>query len=146
MPAFDGTGPLGAGSRTGRGMGFCWPGGVSPFRGGGFYGVGRGGFPRGGGRGRAWGGGRGWGWRSWGYGYPGYPPAYAPTYAYPGYDPAYPPDYGYPPMTPEQERIVIQDDIKALEEEIGGLRGRLDELKQAKASGQKPGGKGDKVA
>jgi len=49
-------------------------------------------------------------------------------------------------MTPEQERIVIQDDIKALEEEIGGLRGRLDELKQAKASGQKPGGKGDKVA
>ena len=71
MPAFDGTGPVGMGPRTGRGMGFCWPGGVSPFRGGGFYGVGRGGFPRGGGRGRAWGGGRGWGWRSRGYGYPG---------------------------------------------------------------------------
>jgi len=71
MPAFDGTGPVGMGPRTGRGMGFCWPGGVSPFRRGGFFGVGRGGFPRGGGRGRAWGGGRGWGWRSRGYGYPG---------------------------------------------------------------------------
>jgi len=44
-------------------------------------------------------------------------------------------------MTPEQERIVIQDDIKALEEELTELRARFDELKQAKASG-----KGDKVA
>jgi len=141
MPGFDGTGPLGMGARTGRGMGFCWPGGVSPFRGGGFFGVGRGGFPRGGGRGRAWGRGRGWG-----YGYPGYMPAYghpgyAPAPGYPEYAPAYPLGYGYPPMTPEQERIVIQDDIKALEEELTELRARFDELKQAKASG-----KGDKVA
>lgn len=133
MPGFDGTGPLGGGPRTGRGMGLCWPGGVSPFRGAGSYGVGRGGFPRGGGRGRAWGGGRGWGWRSGGMGYPGYPQAYA----YPGYAP-YSPAYGYPPMTPEQERIVIQDEIKALEQEMGELRGRLDELKQAKSSGKQP--------
>jgi hypothetical protein len=125
MPGFDGTGPLGGGPRTGRGMGLCWPGGVSPFRGTGFYGVGRGGFPWGGGRGRAWGGGRGRGFRGWGYGYPGYAPPY-------------PAAYGYPPMTPEQERIVIQDEIKALEGEIGELRARLDELKQAKQGGKQP--------
>ncbi len=71
------------------------------------------------------------------YGHPGYGPAPG----YPEYAPGYPPDYGYPPMTPEQERIVIQDDIKALEEELTELRARFDELKQAKASG-----KGDKVA
>ena len=141
MPGFDGTGPLGMGARTGRGMGFCWPGGVSPFRGGGFFGVGRGGFPRGGGRGRAWGRGRGWG-----YGYPGYMPAYghpgyAPAPGYPEYAPAYPLGYGYPPMTPEQERTIIQDDIKALEEGLSELRTRLNELKQQKASEQKSGEK-----
>ena len=56
MPGFDGTGPMGMGSRTGGGFGYYPPGsGSSP----GLLGVGRGGYPRGGGRGRAWGGGRG---------------------------------------------------------------------------------------
>ena len=64
MPGFDGTGPLGAGPRTGWGRGYCAPGagvGAAPARGGVLRGVGRGGIPWGGGRGRCFGG-RGWWW------------------------------------------------------------------------------------
>ncbi|MDD4146648.1 MAG: DUF5320 domain-containing protein [Clostridia bacterium] len=52
MPGFDGTGPLGQGSRTGRGLGYCTPG----------VGFGRG-FGRGLGRGlrRGYGAGYGYG-------------------------------------------------------------------------------------
>ena len=75
MPGFDGTGPLGQGPRTGGGRGYCPP--VA----GSYYGVGRGGRPRGGGRGRAFGGGRG---RRWRYCQPypaasGYPSPFQPT-------------------------------------------------------------------
>ncbi len=67
MPAGDGTGPLGYGSRTGRGFGNCAPAQYTnaennerpnerPI-----YGLGRGGLPRGGGRGLGFGGGRGQG-------------------------------------------------------------------------------------
>ncbi len=52
MPQFDGTGPQGYGPRTGGGFGRCTVDMVqAPF-----YGVGRGGFPRGGGQGFAFGG------------------------------------------------------------------------------------------
>jgi len=57
MPNRDGTGPLGQGPGTGRGLGRC--------RGGARRngpGVGQGGPPRGGGRGRCFGGGRGRGY------------------------------------------------------------------------------------
>lgn len=77
MPGFDGTGPQGQGAMTGRAMGYCArPATGQTFTGPmagqqvtgqpGYYGVGRGGLPRGGGRGRAFGGGRGRsaGWRS----------------------------------------------------------------------------------
>ena len=50
MPGFDGTGPLGQGAKTGGGRGTC-PQPVDMY-----YGVGRGGLPRGGGRGFAFGG------------------------------------------------------------------------------------------
>ncbi|RLB64746.1 MAG: hypothetical protein DRH04_11200 [Deltaproteobacteria bacterium] len=76
MPGFDGTGPQGQGSMTGRAMGYCArpiadPVYDRPMAGPQMtgqpvlYGVGRGGVPRGGGRGRAFGGGRGrsTGWR-----------------------------------------------------------------------------------
>ena len=56
MPGGDGKGPLGKGSRTGRGMGNCQPDSANNSAG---FGVGRGGRPRGGGRGRAFGGGQG---------------------------------------------------------------------------------------
>lgn len=75
MPGFDGTGPKGQGPRTGGGRGFCSPErGASPsgdphwnyrtrnYPYTSYFGVGRGGLPRGGGRGRAFGGGRGRRW------------------------------------------------------------------------------------
>ena len=65
MPLGDGTGPSGLGPMTGRAAGFCAgypvPGYLNPIPGRGWFGVGRGGFPRGGGRGRFFGRGRGWG-------------------------------------------------------------------------------------
>ena len=75
MPGFDGTGPQGQGSMTGRAMGYCARPAAGQAAGGPvagpavagqpvYYGVGRGGLPRGGGRGRAFGGGRGRG-RRW---------------------------------------------------------------------------------
>ncbi len=55
MPRFNGTGPLGQGSKTGRGLGKCNPANTDENV---IYGVGRGGIPYGGGRGRMFGGGR----------------------------------------------------------------------------------------
>ena len=52
MPAFNGTGPQGYGPKTGGGLGRCaQDASQTPY-----YGVGRGGFPRGGGQGFAFGG------------------------------------------------------------------------------------------
>lgn len=71
MPGFDGTGPRGQGPMTGWAMGYCarpaeGQDASRPMAAGSrdaaqpaYYGVGRGGVPRGGGRGRAFGGGRG---------------------------------------------------------------------------------------
>ena len=74
MLGYDGTGPMGQGPMTGRGMGYCAPGAPQTdveqpvFGVGGVgYGVGRGGLPRGGGRGRCFGGGR-WLYRGLGRG------------------------------------------------------------------------------
>jgi len=125
MPGFDRTGPLGAGPRTGRGLGFCAGGPYPPAYGGARYGAGRGGIPWGGGRGRAWGGGRGWfgrgrgpriGWRGWGV----YPP---PPYA------AYGAPYYYP-GPPEAEREWLEARVSDLENELEEARKRLDEMKQ----------------
>jgi hypothetical protein len=102
MPGFDGTGPMGMGSRTGGGRGFCPPGpGAAYGYGAGLYrGAGRGGIPRGGGRGYAWGGGRGRGW----------------------YGPA------APAWSPEQESAMLESQASALEQELQRLRSRIDEL------------------
>lgn len=60
MPGFDRSGPYGEGPMTGRGLGRCNPNleNINPDEYN-YYGVGRGGYPRGGGRGFGWGGGRG---------------------------------------------------------------------------------------
>ncbi|MDP8234906.1 MAG: DUF5320 domain-containing protein [Candidatus Erginobacter occultus] len=116
MPGFNGTGPSGAGPRTGGGFGYCapavggaYPGGAAPY-----YGVGRGGYPRGGGRGRAWGGGRGRG-----YGYP----------AYPAYPPAYPPmPVGGPSSGEELDFLRYQE--KGLREELDSISSRIGELEK----------------
>jgi predicted Fe-Mo cluster-binding NifX family protein len=103
---------------TGRGAGYCAgypaPGYLNPVSGRGWFGVGRGGFPRGGGRGRAFGGGRGW----WGGGF----------YSYSPYAPAYPPAYYRP--TAEEEKQMLQDELRNLEEEIEEIRSRLTELEK----------------
>ncbi|MFC1562871.1 DUF5320 domain-containing protein [candidate division KSB1 bacterium] len=112
MPGFDGTGPMGMGSRTGGGFGYCPPGsGPAPgyYGSAGFFGVGRGGYPRGGGRGRAWGGGRG---------YRAYPPAY--------YGPAY--VAGYPQTSPTEEVNYLKDNLSALEGQMEAVRNRINEL------------------
>jgi len=66
MPFGDGTGPLGQGPMTGRGLGYC-AGNGTPGR---FYGRG---FGRGWGRGMGRGFGRGMG-RGWGFGWFGFNP------------------------------------------------------------------------
>lgn len=116
MPRGDGTGPMGQGSMTGRGMGLC-AGNTSPgFMnvGRGFFGVGRGGRPWGSGMGRAWGGGRGMGrgqWRSSNWG--GAP-------------------YNYAPVSAEDEKKYVNEEIKALQTELDNLKKYLAELDKEK--------------
>ena len=133
MPRGDRTGPMGWGPMTGRGAGYCAgysvPGYLNPIPGRGWFGVGRGGFPRGGGRGRAFGGGRGWGWRSGFYGYPAYETAYPP------YTPDYPPAYYQP--TAEEEKKILQDELATLEGEMEEIKTRMNELEKQGESKKK---------
>jgi hypothetical protein len=119
MPRGDRTGHWGAGPMTGRAAGYCAgyavPGFMNPRRG---YGRG---FGRGWGRG--FGRGRGL------YAYP------APVIVQPAYPQAYPPVTQ--PQTPEQEFSVLENyhkDLVAekadLEQEIDGVKTRIEELKQ----------------
>lgn len=99
MPGFNGTGPLGQGPVTGRGMGRCTgavPAGAVPARGFGF------GMGRGFGRGR----GRGFG--------PGPMPA---GYGYP-----------QPEMETVDEKTAIENQIKGLENQLEMLNKRLNEI------------------
>ncbi len=115
MPGFNGTGPLGYGPMTGRGLGFCNPRtrATAPFCGRGF-GFGRG-FRRGGwpGFGRGRGFGRGWA-------YPAAPPAYRP-YAGAGYGAPY-------GMGPQEEASYLKEEAAAIREEIDAIQRRIDEL------------------
>jgi hypothetical protein len=126
MPGGDRTGPLGWGPMTGRGAGYCAgypvPGYLNPIPGRGWFGVSRGGFPRGGGRGHAFGGGRGRWWRSGFYGYLPYAPEYPP------YAPGYP--SAYPQSTAGEEKEILQEELAALEEEIGAIKTRMSELEK----------------
>lgn len=125
MPAGDGTGPMGTGPMTGRGMGYCTgygaPGWSNPMRGRQFFGrgrrVGRGGssgFGRGG----------GWGWRNQFYatGLPGW--------ARWGTEPMG--AYNMPPAAPtrEQEVEMLRDEAQWLKGQLEAINGRLDELNQ----------------
>lgn len=107
MPRGDGTGPLGHGPMTGRGMGFCAgfaaPGYLNPG-----YGLGRGC-----GRGL----GRGMGWRWW----------YQPVGGW-----AYAPAAPYAPVNPGAEADFLRNRARLLEEELGSIRGRLEELEKDK--------------
>ena len=109
MPGGDGTGPMGRGPMTGRGLGLC-AGYSSP----GYAanpGYGRG-FGRGWGRGFGrgyWGRGRGF-WRRDYY----LEPYYQPT------------------QTRDEEKRYLEEMVKELEEEIKNIRNRLQELSKEK--------------
>ena len=134
MPRGDGTGPAGMGPMTGRAAGYCAgnpvPGYANPTGGRGF-GFG---FGRGGGWGRGRGGRRNWhpatsltGWQRASMGYP----------MWSGYGPPAAPQYGVPyqqPYTPtrEQEIDILSKQSKYLEEELSGIRKRLQELEAEK--------------
>ena len=113
MPAFDGTGPLGQGPRTGGGFGYCPPT-VGPYYGKPVvYGVGRGGLPRGGGRGFAFGGGRGRRWRHW----DAY--SFAPAY-YPAPTPVQ--------VSPQQEIAWLKEQSQMLQDQLNQINERITEL------------------
>jgi hypothetical protein len=105
MPYGDGTGPMGYGPMTGRGMGYCAgsgvPGYANPVPGRSFWGRGRGGR-----------GFRRWAWNPW---------MYVP---YPG--------YAYPPM-PEQELDILKGQAENLQATLDNLNARIEELSKEKA-------------
>lgn len=113
MPRGDGTGPMGAGSMTGRAAGYCAgygvPGYANPV----------------GGRGRGMGGGMGMAWRRGrGGGFSFRNRAYA---AYPAY-----PTYPAPALSPDHEKTYLENEMAALKEEQEAVKKRLDELKTKK--------------
>ena len=113
MPRGDGTGPGGMGPMTGRAAGYCAgypvPGFMNPS--GGRFG---GGF--GWGRGRGLGLGRGARWGTYGGSIPfGAPAAYGAV------------PYG-PSYTPEQETEFLQNQAKALGDQLNEIQKRISEL------------------
>ena len=116
MPAGDGTGPMGLGRMTGRGVGFCAgfaaPGYMNPMPGRG-RGMHRG-WGRGGGRGQ----GRGWRHGYYAMGAPGAAPAYgvAPYYAAP---------WG------EHGMQALRAQAQQLEDTLNEIRKRIAELEAA---------------
>jgi Family of unknown function (DUF5320) len=110
MPAGDGTGPLGMGPVTGRGMGFCGgyaaPGWAHP-------GPGRRFFGRGG-----QGGGGGHGWRHWYYA------TGLPRWARGGVSST------YAPPTRDQEIEALKGEAEWLKDQLDAINRRMDELSQ----------------
>lgn len=105
MPRGNGTGPIGEGPMTGRGMGLCngsdTPGATTAEKGG---------IPWGGGRGRAFGGGRGF---SRGF---GFKRACLPT------------QNSWQAASKTEEKDYVSNEIKALENEIAELKAYLTTL------------------
>ena len=108
MPGGDGTGPVGHGPMTGRGLGLCAgyssPGYANPSYG---RGLGRG-WGRGFGRGY-WGRGRGFWWR--------------------GYSPE---PYYTPAPSREEEKVYLENLVKNLEDELKTVKDRLHDLTKEK--------------
>ena len=115
MPAFDGTGPMGQGSQTGRGLGNCNPANnpneqqnIQRPLGGAFRRGGGGGF--GGGFGRGFGGGAGYGrgfsWRA--------NNSYAPPVAY----------------EPQDELQSLTNEAKQMKENLDAINKRISELEK----------------
>jgi hypothetical protein len=114
MPGGDRTGPRGVGPMTGRAAGYCAgygiPGYMNPIPGRGFgfgFGWGRGGW-----RGR----GRGWRYSFYAAGLPGWLGSGWRSLP------------GYPAATPAAEREYLDDLAKALQDQLDGIKKRLDQL------------------
>ncbi len=128
MPRGDGTGPVGMGPMTGRGAGYCagyaMPGYANPVGGRGFFGWGRGGR----GFGAGPGGGRGWRNRFRATGLTGRQRAgFAPPMAPPvGLEP-------YAAPTPRQELDALKGQAEYLEQALGSIRARMEELEKQAA-------------
>jgi len=126
MPGFDGTGPAGTGSMTGRGQGFCNPSrsayGPTPIlrRGYRSYGYGQG-FGRGFGQGRSFRGGFGPGFgRVRGYGR-----SFDLRGAYPSMGRGYGGSYA---MNSESEINMLKDEAGAMKKELDAINKRIKEL------------------
>ncbi|HHE76563.1 MAG TPA: hypothetical protein ENL27_01105 [Candidatus Parcubacteria bacterium] len=105
MPFGDGTGPAGAGPKTGRGLGRC----------GGYSSPGYlKGFGRGFGCGRGWGFGRGFGRRFGWYGWGG-------VYHYPDLE-----------ISKEAEKEILTRELEFLKENVKSIEKRLRELENKK--------------
>jgi hypothetical protein len=114
MPRGDGTGPLGLGPMTGRGLGFCNPDYVNAPP---AYGWGMG-F----GRGRGfWGGGRGRGGLFFASGFGGWlrPIGYSAPYQTPD---------------PELEKQMLKNEADALQSELNLIKKRLEDLESRKSA------------
>ena len=113
MPKGDRTGPMGLGPRSGRAAGYCagfaMPGYMNP--GGGRLGMGF-----------AWGHGRGYAWRR-----SFFPPALMPFYpaAYAGQP------YGQP-VTREEEKAMLQNQAKMVQDQLNVINQRIAELEKSK--------------
>ena len=121
MPRGNGTGPAGMGPMTGRAAGFCagysMPGHTNPVGGRGFFGRGRGFGNRGGGR----------GWRNWFHatGLPGWARA---GYGWPAYGSV------ASGLTVEQEMNDLKGQAEYLEDALGGIKKRIEELESQKSN------------
>ena len=114
MPRGDGTGPLGLGPRTGRGLGYCAgynvPGYLNPIGANwGWWG-----------RGPGWGRGRGFRWAYYPTGLPGWARGWY------GYVPPYP---AYNPYN-VNEKDILSAEAKYLEDQLKYIRERLDQLER----------------
>ena len=105
MPRGDRTGPTGTGPLTGRRAGICAGYGVPGFM-----------NPYGGRPGWGLGMGRGRGWGRWG--------------GYPGVYPYAPPAYGMVPYGPDQEMEFLQNQAKALGDQLNEIQTRISELER----------------
>ena len=110
MPGGDRTGPRGMGPMTGRAAGYCagygMPGYTNPIAGRGFGG---------------WGGGRGWRHRFYATGVPGWAAGWGA-----GFPQGVAPGPWAP--SPEDEVKMLQNEAKGMEQALGEIRKRIEEL------------------
>ena len=113
MPGGDGKGPMGLGSRTGRGAGYCAGYGVSGYANSGFA---RGWSSLGRGRG----GGRGFRNRYYATGVPGWqvPDYRSGAYGY------------YPEPTAEEEKRYLKNEAEVLKRELSDVQARIGTLEK----------------